>query len=125
MVKIVVSDPCYTIDTHCLYFTDIDNGSYYITPHKPDNSNIELTLLLLDIKFEDVVKTEKLLSDNIGVDTGLFGFFDYDWFVDIETRFDNMHNNEYQFVTPTFVGDGIFEVFGYYLEDKLVGLKLK
>jgi hypothetical protein len=123
--KVVASDPCYTLDVHCLFVTEIDNGIYQVYAEKSTSGYVnELVMIKVQDDLDIETLEKRLLFDDIGVDCGSFGFFDYDRFLDTDSRCVICDDSPLESFVPTGVGDGTFDLFGYYNNDVLVGLRI-
>ena len=82
--KIVASDPCYGIPTWCQgIIENVKNGTWVATPDKNTISGwgervCKLTIVHKDYDFDNHVP--ELLGFSGGVDSGQFGFFDFDFY---------------------------------------------
>ena len=75
--KIVVSDPCYTIDTWCNEIvSNMKEGNYIPTIEEHDGYIRSISIVHED--HQDNGNKWGFVSDNIGVDSGQCGFFNID-----------------------------------------------
>lgn len=143
--KIVASDPCYRLGTWCMDTFNVRNGKYYVyLTRKTEDGfekwgerNWEMLIVHEDFvhfKVEDLCW--EMTGGNFGVDSGTFGFFDYDYYAkyhnedDMDT-FDKWydrkvcnvdgfwHNCDGKGVWCTSgYGDGSYDVYGVYENDE-------
>jgi len=90
--KIVASDPAYSIPTWCQgIIENVKNGTWVVIPDKHDVRGwgervCKLTVTHKDFNFDNFVSEE--LPFVGGVDSGQFGFFDYDLYRNDESAKD-------------------------------------
>ena len=77
--KVVVSDPCYTLDTWCMAIIEnVLPGLYYVdTETMYGHTSV---LLVTNINLPEM--TWELIENEIGVDSGQAGIFDFDTYRD-------------------------------------------
>ncbi len=74
--KLVISDPCYTLDTWCMaVVNDVENGTYIIYAEESDGRISEIEVLN---QKEPCGSPWAEISNDIGVDSGQCGIFDFD-----------------------------------------------
>lgn len=77
--KILISDPCYNLGTWCTYTTDIKPGNYNYNVEYEDGRVASIELYHEDYEYLDYEPA----FDDIGVDSGQCGIFDYNVVKDI------------------------------------------
>ena len=135
---IVISDPCYDIKgcSYGMVFAQLDAGEYTaaVTIDGPDNTKIVLSNnACCDDELEYFNK--KLLG-KAGVDAGMLGIFVKDkfhggegeWHVDLFEQMDEIQafalEDNGGFVSSSGCGDGEYDVFGYYSDNKLIAIEV-
>lgn len=130
--KIMVSDPCYGIDTWCNTVQKVVKGTYrceaIINEDEKTWTGVKALRISLLGHENDIADTH--LSDNIGVDSGTCGIFDYSYFkkhhgsdnADDLWYSDNVmswvskdigkNTDGKGFITTTYYGDGMYELYG-------------
>lgn len=90
--KIICSDPCYEIGVWCTETLNAKNGKYnvYIATEKEYDRCAYLEIIHEDYKSENVFWDDR--GVDCGVDSGTFGFFDYDYYEKFHTK--NERDNE-------------------------------
>lgn len=145
--KVIVSDPCYELDTWCQSIVDIKSGNYKINVYYSDLKSWGNRVSCLEIIHEDYNIDEEsnweLLSGDIGVDSGQCGFYDYEKYKDLigtgecdekdtfygKACFLTDQDEQYGIfdqgiVSRSGLGDGVYDLFGIKQDDEIVALKV-
>lgn len=150
--KLVISDPCYTLDTWCMaVVSNVRNGTYLIKHDEKDGRISELRA----VHAEHRLPMWKEISGDIGVDSGQCGIFDADHYrkdtdYPMESQFekdgyDDTGDGEHWYshccdvtlgddgvgaiiggaVASSGYGDGVYEAYATYnKEGEVVGIKI-
>lgn len=102
--KVVVSDPCYTLDTWCQeVLFNVKPGEYVIEYYKAHNPFDGHAFCLTHIKHKLGIFPEKVYTKSLGIDAGMVGVFPFE-----EFRNDSIvpDNHEYKLKVPDFNNPG-------------------
>ena len=149
--RIVASDPCYNIDVWCQDSFPAINGKYFASIKRGDTQNgwgvRNYELMVIHEKYEN---EHNLIWESVDggfyVDSGTFGFFDYDYYKQYHSGseknkeaenawyHENICNRIYDnwncdmdnsgVWSSSGYGDGGYEVFVAWEEDEVIGLKV-
>ena len=82
--SVMVSDPCYSVGTWCQQIIeDVLEGDYIITPYMAELDgwgNRVVELVVIHKKYK--THADELISGDIGVDSGICGVYDLNYFVE-------------------------------------------
>jgi hypothetical protein len=83
--KVIVSDPCYDLDTWCLGILDnVLPGTYNCSLYRSDKEPHRVSSIYINHNISGNVLPMEKIPFSVGVDSGQAGFFDYPYF--IQTR---------------------------------------
>jgi hypothetical protein len=147
--KIMASDPCYSIDVWCQGDVPARNGKYYVYITRKTEKGFEHwgeRNWEMEIVHEDFAHLRydgsdwEMVDGTFGVDSGTFGFFDYDYYAKYHTEktqrnwYDrnvcNIDGNWNADIDGKGVwcesgyGDGLYGVYAVYEGDEVVALKV-
>lgn len=96
--KLVVSDPCYTLNTWCLIvLNNMLEGNYRCFFERNEDSGISESWIVHE-NYKVNKETIDDFVDYIGVDSGQAGYFDYEYFEkysDLKSTNPDKYNEEY------------------------------
>ena len=145
--KVIVSDPCYKLDTWCSKVVDIKPGNYKTNVYYDNLSSWGNRVSCLEIIHENYDIGEwsnwELITEDIGVDSGQCGFYDYEKYKDsvgigeydekdtfygracFLTDQDEQYGIfEQGIVSRSGIGDGVYDLFGVKQDNEYVALKV-
>ncbi len=142
--KVRVTDPCYKINTWCAYtIENMKAGNYIAKAYVVDHGTWGKRVAELVISREgirDVLSFEKVEEADIGVDSGMAGFFDYHMFekesskTSFRNRWLSIDDNKdgkfggiidnYGAVSSAGYGDGSYELYAAYEDGKIIAAKI-
>lgn len=140
----MVSDPYYSVGTWCQQILeDVLEGTYIITPYVGEiegwgNRVVDLVLRHENYKYNYKCCPREIVSEDIGVDSGMCGIYDLNYFieskeVDFEKFFATVENAANPFgthdcmgvTTRSGCGDGVYTCYvGRRKDGKIVSIRL-
>ena len=87
--EIIATDPCYSLDVWCQLLVDIKPGTYSCYVQEISERIASLELVHENHK---IIDYPSLKSNNLGVDSGIFGVFNLDYYSE-EDRFDELSDD--------------------------------
>lgn len=141
--NVVVSDPCYEIDTWCaLNIGNMQSGKYsVIINYLPDEitnwgDRVGSLIVIKDEDYlEDLLESSNLLGE-VGVDSGQMSVYNYEEYTNNEERYDSIcHKTNHKeagvvnngAVSNTGFGDGFYPVYSIIDEEtcEVIGLEIQ